>query len=364
MAQLNEAVGETLRVLLFADAVHGVVIDVVESLRVGPFLAVGYGPIIREQARIGEAPVPTVIANVLALDVIALADMLQVARDVTAVENVTIAFAQELQRVIALADRLRIAHAAVPNVAYRLTVQQVVRLTDQLLRFLGADVADGMQLDSAALGRALAHAGVAETLGIDAALAPQLLVKATIVDGVEIDPADALQLLFNPTLMDGVEFTAGYLAPDGNFTTWAMNTRSGAVTEYSNFVFNSFARVGNRYIAASDQGLHELLGDDDDGEAIIARLQSGYMQFGGTRLSRLKEAYIAARNEGEMLLKIVEAGGKTYVYRTATRDMRSTKVHMGKGQRARYFAFELVTTGQDFDLDTIEFVPIVVQRRV
>jgi hypothetical protein len=37
---------------------------------------------------------------------------------------------------------------------------------------------------------------------------------------------------------------------------------------------------------------------------------------------------------------------------------------MGKGQRARYFAFELISAGQDFDLDTIEFVPIVVQRRV
>jgi hypothetical protein len=48
----------------------------------------------------------------------------------------------------------------------------------------------------------------------------------------------------------------------------------------------------------------------------------------------------------------------------STRSMRSTKVHMGKGQRARYFSFELISTGGDFDLDTLEFVPIVVQRRV
>jgi hypothetical protein len=44
--------------------------------------------------------------------------------------------------------------------------------------------------------------------------------------------------------------------------------------------------------------------------------------------------------------------------------MRSTKFHMGKGQRSRYFAFELISAGQDFDLDTLEFVPLVVQRRV
>jgi hypothetical protein len=37
---------------------------------------------------------------------------------------------------------------------------------------------------------------------------------------------------------------------------------------------------------------------------------------------------------------------------------------MGKGLRSRYFAFELVSTGQDFDLDTLEFIPLVADRRV
>ena len=44
--------------------------------------------------------------------------------------------------------------------------------------------------------------------------------------------------------------------------------------------------------------------------------------------------------------------------------MKTTKVNLGKGLRARYFAFELVSTGQDFDLDTLEFIPLVAQRRV
>ena len=44
--------------------------------------------------------------------------------------------------------------------------------------------------------------------------------------------------------------------------------------------------------------------------------------------------------------------------------MKTTKVNMGKGLRARYFAYELISTGQDFDLDSVEFVPLVAQRRV
>src|SRR5690606_33481148 len=129
----------------------------------------------------------------------------------------------------------------------------------------------------------------------------------------------------------------GYLAPNGSITTWAMNTRTGAVTEYGNYAFNSFANFGNVYLGASDQGVHELRGDTDDGEDIIARLRSGYLQFGGTHLSRLKAAYISARGEGDVYLKIITADGAEYVYTVPTREMRSTKVHMGKGQRARYF---------------------------
>ena len=56
--------------------------------------------------------------------------------------------------------------------------------------------------------------------------------------------------------------------------------------------------------------------------------------------------------------------GKTYTYAVVGKDMQTTKVHMGKGLRARYFAFELISTGQDFDLDDIEFMPLVAQRRV
>ena len=56
--------------------------------------------------------------------------------------------------------------------------------------------------------------------------------------------------------------------------------------------------------------------------------------------------------------------GKTYTYQTVVQDMQSTKVRLGKGLRARYFAFELISTGPDFDLDTVEFLPLVAQRRV
>jgi hypothetical protein len=67
---------------------------------------------------------------------------------------------------------------------------------------------------------------------------------------------------------------------------------------------------------------------------------------------------------GDYVLRVLTRDGKTYNYRVTAADGRSVKINMGKGLRSRYFAFELVSTGQDFDLDTLEFIPLVADRRV
>ena len=72
----------------------------------------------------------------------------------------------------------------------------------------------------------------------------------------------------------------------------------------------------------------------------------------------------AGLQTGDIILKLDTGDGKTYTYQTVIQDMQSTKVRFGKGLRARYFSFELISTGPDFDLDTVEFLPLVAQRRV
>lgn len=153
-----------------------------------------------------------------------------------------------------------------------------------------------------------------------------------------------------------------YVYADEMGTAWAMNTRSGAVTEYENYTFTGFMPLGSGYLGAAADGLYGLAGDDDAGVDIAVRVRSGLMRFGGPRLSRLKAAYITARSGAELLLTIETGEGVQYVYDVASRVMRTMKVHMGKGMHATQFLFEL--TGTDLDLDLLELVPLVKQRRV
>lgn len=350
-------------------------IDGAEAIRLIPVLETqGIGIASDLLERVGvlirERIVLTVSTPTIHKQQVYLADVVRIASGLFSVhpadltDGVAVGDALAVAQAVIMAERLGLRDALTASGRYNLTVVQAIRLADRLYQFFGAEVDEGITFAVDLLVRKLAVAAVSDTVEIEDVMEPRFLISAVVEEGIEINAEQAVQMLFNPTILEGVEINAGFLSPDGSLTTWAMNARNGAVTEYTNYEFNSFAKIGNRYVGASAEGLYELLGDDDAGTSIIARIKGGFLQFGGTHLSRLSAAYIAARGEGQFVLRIITGEGAAYNYSVDTRNMRSTKVHMGKGQRARYFSYELISSGQDFDLDTLEFVPVVVQRRV
>jgi hypothetical protein len=339
------ALADTLTVIAEPGVIRAMVLAIADTFDLAPSEIVHRGALIADGLVVGSALRSGWLANVSTSDELSLADRVLAAVPVMLADTVGLALTQEVQTALQLIDELGLTEALLGSASYGRSVSDTVSFADSLAQFLGMSIEDGFALTSALTVARTTYAALTDDTAVADALEPQFL-------------------LYTGALEDGIEISGAYAAPDGSLTTWAMNTRTGAVTEYSNYEFNSFARVGNRTVGASATGLYELLGDDDDGAAIIPRLRSGYLQFGGTHLSRLKAAYIATRGEGDWVLRIEESTGAAYNYAVSTRNMRSTKVHMGKGQRARYFLFELTGDGTDSDLDTLEFVPLVLQRRV
>ena len=352
---------KTFHVLKLADGFQG---EVSESVDISETYALLPGVLLRDRVKLPEAYDTTTVYGLLVSDAAVLRDALLGGRAVDVAETVTIS--ETLRRGVAVRvlEKLGLADTLVGAAKYGMRWTDTVRLTDRLLRFVGGDVAETIALTSSWTPRMRARKQVSEGITLADTLTPKFLLSAVARDDIELDAQSLLQMLFQPTLRETIEISAAYLSPGGGFTAWAMNTRTAAVTEYDNFAFNSFARIGNKYIGATETGLYELNGDTDDGDPIVSRIKSGFMQFGGVQLSRLKAAYIGMRGEGDFVLRIETGDGARYDYAVSTRNLRTAKVHMGKGQRARYFSFELIGTGADFDLDSIEFVPLVVQRRV
>ena len=196
-------------------------------------------------------------------------------------------------------------------------------------------------------------------------LGQRLLLTVIHDETVEISDDLSLRAVWHGYLEDKADFILDLVSPGGDVTTWAMNTRTGAVTEYLDFGFNAFAKSGaNTYLGAADDGLYELVGPDDAGQPIVADIIGGVADFGGTFLSSMKAAYLGIRGTGEFYLKLTAGDGRSYTYAVKSRNLQTTRVDIGKGLRATYFTWELVSSGQDFDLLGVTFLPIQQTRRV
>lgn len=263
-----------------------------------------------------------------------------------------------------LLQKLLVASASSPALHYHLALTGKVTAGDTLEHLVSGILAELFTVHPVLDRQFIADSSLAQLLTVHPLLNNKLVLK--IVGHIQVSPEQLASMIYRgDPLLDGVVITALYISPSGTTTTWVVNTRTNAVTEYDNYDFRSFAQMGDRYIAAGPEGLYELDGDTDDGTSIVSRMMSGYLQLNEKKMFGIKGAYVSIRGGGRFYLKLISGDGREYVYELkAQPNLMTTKVKVGKGIKTTYMAFELVTEGQDFDLDSIEFIPMTSGRRV
>jgi hypothetical protein len=147
---------------------------------------------------------------------------------------------------------------------------------------------------------------------------------------------------------------------------WVVNLESGASSVYEQYGFNSFfTRNGVNYGVAHD-GIYRLDGEQDQNELIQALAQLPKTDMGDSRIKNVPQVYAGIASGNRMILK-VEADGQTYYYHAegSNETMTNQRFKIGRGLQGRYWTLTLLNhDGCDFELDTIEFEPVVQQRRL
>lgn len=347
----------------FTDIIYRQIAELVDTISLTPLMSALDGVVLTEVLGLAPSLLPNQIAQVTAADVVTIIDLLIPGIPASISETVGLAVAENIQHAITIIEELDLLEAMSAQAIYQMAYADTLRLADSLANFFGVDVSETLNLAPDWAGSLLINQSLTDTIGVGEAATANLILRVSAEDSLGLDESHLIQAIYRGDIAEQVEISAAYLSPGGGFTTWAMNTRTGAMTEYDNYEFNSFAKLGDTYVGASSSGLYELVGDDDDGTDIIARIKSGFAQWAGTRFTILKGVYLGVRGEGEFVLRVITGDDKTYNYTVAAKDMKSTRVRMGKGIRSRYVRFELISTGQDFDLESVEFIPLMAERR-
>lgn len=148
---------------------------------------------------------------------------------------------------------------------------------------------------------------------------------------------------------------------------WVVNTDTGASSQYSNYGFNSyFVRGGYGYGVASD-GIYRLDGDKDAGSDISAQVNLGSMLFGQVANKAVPAVYVNASSDGKLVLKVEVDGAapRYYAARSSSTALDNHRIDPDRGLRGNNWVFTVMNqNGDDFSLAELEFVPIILSRRV
>ena len=336
------------------------------TLTLSQALAFVAGAEVDETIRVSLASLPTTIYGLTTAEQASVQASLQAMWSAVLAENMTLSDALTVALGVVVLDRLKIASVADVMARYGLTLVELIQINDGLFRLLSGVLADTILVGDTPGVVFFPCASVVDAMVLTEALGATLLMHVTVPEGVMLTDAQLLRAIYSDSIDETITITAAYVSPDGTLTAWAINTRTNAVTEYQNWEFNSFVKMGHKYLGLARDGLYELDGVDDAGVSIPTYIRSGLFQPGGSRYSSFKAAYLGMRTDADdkVFLKLILGNGAEYIYAAKVQDMHTTRVNFGKGLRSRYYAWELMTTGADFDLESVTFIPLVALRRV
>lgn len=246
-----------------------------------------------------------------------------------------------------LSDNYSAVFHALQQLLDKLTAKDIARL---LYR---ANLIDSFLMSATQVG----HANITVLLADDFIANDTLSIKAQIMAALKSG------LRMYVTLNTGQDV----------YSAWVMTPESKAIRSYSNFPFNSFIMLGTQFLAASATGIYQMGADTDAGTPITARVRSGLLNFGTSKLKRIDRAYLGYMSTGTLCLRVVATaidGTKTqYTYQMVPQASNvpvEGRVAVGRGVRSVYWSFELCndSTSSAFELYDVEILPMVLSQRV
>lgn len=262
----------------------------------------------------------------------------------------------------------RLSHRDLNNASQNLsmTLSVTLALIDLSNRAHNFEINDGLSLSHALDSLIRYYTELMDNLSLSISqLSNSALILPVISDSTSFEDGLTRQLNVRTLIEDDFSFAFYFNNDNESYTGWVMNATNIGVSNYSDYNFNSVAKIGNNYYGASQTGIYKLTGTDD--AVTVWKAKTGAMTIAGSNKSRVPEAFIGVANNGRIVFKTItgKQEERWYELRSSKAEMDVRRVKMGRGVTSHYWQFSLENIdGTDTDLDYIELRPVKLTRRV
>ena len=162
------------------------------------------------------------------------------------------------------------------------------------------------------------------------------------------------------------EFTCAATTRGRDFLTLCVNTGNMAVTQYSNFNFNSIVQFGGKTYGSGDAGIFTL-GDaqTDNGAEIPAFFEFWIGDAGAINVKRIRALHFGLEANGAMTVEVTDDDGvskvyditveKTSVVGVAGYTQHGARVFIDRTHIGRYWKLKMSNfDSSDFSIDRID----------
>ena len=150
------------------------------------------------------------------------------------------------------------------------------------------------------------------------------------------------------------------------YLAYSLAPETNSISTYSNYNFNGCIRFANKYLFYNETGLYEYGGAYDAGQVVTSYIQTIAYNFGTSNIKQVPAVYLGVSNSDAVILKVNVDGKADIIYKLnkRTHNLQTQKIDVGKGVIGRYFEFEIISSADQFNLESIEFFPVVLKRKI
>lgn len=246
------------------------------------------------------------------------------------------------------------------------TLIETVSILDTVLFGYKFTVSESLSINSASSELYKAILTISEALGLTETNTNSYIHIVSLDSTLNLSSILDSNVNLSEVLIDNIVITIPTSSGQETYLGYVFSPEGNSVTTYTNYNFDGNAKYKGKYYFFNSTGLYLYGGVTDDGDLIRSVILTSANSFGTSNKKQIPQIYLGATNSDELMMK-VRVDGKAechYRLRKHTNELDTQKIKIGKGLIGRYFQFELITEAEEFSMESIEFFPIVLKRKL